>query len=125
MYRLRMFYQAIYQLSALRIPPYFIKPNHSTCHHYPLHFINPQASTNFYKYSFFPKTIREWNNMNGTIPIPSRVIPKTFFIYGKYSPYTRSCGLVNGLRAIFASAAFVSCCLSSTILKVTVYYLYL
>ena len=72
MYRLRMFYQAIYQLSALRIPPYFIKSNRFTCCHHPLHFINPQASTNSYKYSFFPRTIREWNNLsNDTIELPN------------------------------------------------------
>ena len=52
-FRLPMFYQAMYQLSALRIPPYFIRTNHFTCHHHPLHFVAPQASTNSYKYSFF------------------------------------------------------------------------
>ena len=36
-FRLWMFYQAIYQLSALRIPPYFIRTNRFTHHHHLLH----------------------------------------------------------------------------------------
>ena len=37
--------QAIYQLSALRIPPHFIETNCFRCHHHPIHYIaNPQAT---------------------------------------------------------------------------------
>ena len=62
MYRLRMFYQAIYQLSALRIPPYFIKTNRFTCHHHPLYLlIHRQAPIPINRASFLELF------MNGTI----------------------------------------------------------
>ena len=60
MSRLGVFYQSIHQLIALRIPP------QSQSHH-PLHFITPQTNTDNYKYSFFPRTICEWNNLPTSI----------------------------------------------------------
>ena len=36
---------------------------YATCHQHPLHFLTPSVRTNFYKYSFFPKTIQDWNNL--------------------------------------------------------------
>ena len=61
--RLRIFHKTIYQHLALQIPEYYITTNYPTRHHHPLHFITPQVNTNSYKYSFFPRTIREWNGL--------------------------------------------------------------
>ena len=67
-----VFYQSIHQLIALRIPPHFNRTNHFTRHHHPLHFITPQTNTDNYKYSFFPKTICEWNNLpTSVIELPT------------------------------------------------------
>ena len=68
-FRLRIFYQAIYKLTALRIPPHFNRTNR---HRHLLHFIIPLANTDNYKYSFFPRTICEWNNLpTNIIELPS------------------------------------------------------
>ena len=60
--RLKTFY-TIYNNSALKIPYYFVTTTYATCHQHPLHFVTPSVRTNFYKHSFFPKTIRDWNNL--------------------------------------------------------------
>ena len=61
--RLKTFYNAIYNNSALKIPHYFMTTTYATRHQHPLHFVTPSVRTIFYKYSFFPKTIRDWNNL--------------------------------------------------------------
>ena len=63
--RLKTFYNAIYNTSALKnkIPHYFVITAYATRHQHPLHFITPSVRTNFYKYSYFPKTVRDWNNL--------------------------------------------------------------
>ena len=67
MSRLGVFYQSIHQLIALRIPPHFNRTNRFTHHHHPLHFITSQTNTDNYKYSFFPRTICEGNNLPTSI----------------------------------------------------------
>ena len=51
--RLKTFYNAIYNNSALKIPDYFMTTNYPTRLQHPLHFITPTVRTNYYKYSFF------------------------------------------------------------------------
>ena len=45
---------------------------YATRHQYSLHFATPSVRTNYYKYSFFLRTIRDWNNLPiETIESPS------------------------------------------------------
>ena len=62
--RLLLLHKALHNYTALHIPPYY-KPSHTNTranHRYS--FINPSARTNFYKYSFFPNTIKHWNSLS-------------------------------------------------------------
>ena len=61
--RLQMFYKIIYHHLALEVPPYFISTQRPTRYQHTLHYIIPFANTDSYKHSFFPHTIRDWNNL--------------------------------------------------------------
>ena len=61
--RLKLFYNIVHQASVLRIPDYFLNTTYPTRHHHPLHFENPIARSNNYKFSFYPTSIRDWNNL--------------------------------------------------------------
>ena len=58
--RLKTFYNVIYNTLALKMPHYFVITTYATCHQ---HFITPSVRTNFYKYSYFPRTVCDWNNL--------------------------------------------------------------
>ena len=58
-----MFYKSIYHLTAVQLPPYFLRTQQSTRQYHPLHFIVPSTNCDYYKYSFFPRAIRDWNNL--------------------------------------------------------------
>ena len=45
--RLKTFYNAIYNTSALKIPHYFVITTYATRHQHPLHFVTPSVRTNF------------------------------------------------------------------------------
>ena len=62
--RLLLLYKALHNYTALHIPPYY-KPSHTnTRANHQYSFIHPSARTNFYKYSFFPNTIKHWNSLS-------------------------------------------------------------
>ena len=63
--RLTAFYKIIHHLSMPSLPHYFIQINRPTRHQHSLQYnlINPSVRTNIYKYSFYPRTINEWNNL--------------------------------------------------------------
>ena len=63
--RLSLFYKSLHNLIVLEIPPYYIPNNHLSRLriHHQLSYIHPYARTNIYKYSFFPRTISEWNSL--------------------------------------------------------------
>ena len=65
--RLQTLYKGINNLSGLSIPHYFLSTQRSTRHHHFHHFIQPSTHTNYYQNSFFPKTIKDWNNLPVTI----------------------------------------------------------
>ena len=65
--RLQILYKGINNLSGLSIPYYFLSTQRSTRHHHLHHFIQPSTRTNYYQNSFFPKTIKDWNNLPVTI----------------------------------------------------------
>jgi len=61
--RLHMLYKSICHLTAVQLPPYFLRSQWFTRQCHPLHFIIPSTNCDYYKYSFFPRTIRDWNNL--------------------------------------------------------------
>lgn len=61
--RLKLFYNIVNSSSALSIPNHFMNTTYPTRHHHPLHFEIPFARTDHYKFSYYPKSIRDWNNL--------------------------------------------------------------
>ena len=53
----------IYSSSVLKIPGYFSNTTYPTRHRHPLHFEIPFIRTNHYKFSYYPRSIRDWNNL--------------------------------------------------------------
>ena len=62
-FRLNLFYQTIYNLTGLSLPEYYHPTSRHTRHHHPLHLITPPSNTIAYMSSFFPSTIRDWNQL--------------------------------------------------------------
>ena len=60
--RLVVFYKIQYFLIAVPIPPIVIRPDNPRPG-YPHHFRIPYCSTEAYKQSFFPRTIKNWNDL--------------------------------------------------------------
>ena len=46
---------------AVVIPNYFRQKKRQTRNYHPLKFVNAGCRTNIYKYSFFPRSVKEWN----------------------------------------------------------------
>ena len=61
--RLTFFYKIIHRTVPLTLPSYFIPTQYSTRQHHRKHLIIPSNSTAAYQQSFYPRTIREWNNL--------------------------------------------------------------
>ena len=61
--KIQMFYKIIYHHLALEVPRYFISTQQPTRYQHILHYIIPFANSDSYKYSFFPQTIQDWNNL--------------------------------------------------------------
>ena len=62
--RLWMFYKAVHHLTALSIPQCFLPTNFPTRNHHQYHYIIPSARTSSYQNSFYPRTIKEWNQLS-------------------------------------------------------------
>lgn len=63
--RLCLFHKALHKKIAINIPDYVEQQGRTTRQYHRSKFRNLQTSTNTYKYSFFPRTIKDWN----TLPI--------------------------------------------------------
>ena len=61
--RLTFFYKIIHGTVPLTLPSYFIPTQYPKRRHHGKHFIIPSNSTAAYQQSFYPRTIREWNNL--------------------------------------------------------------
>ena len=61
--RLIMFYKIGYGLVATPLSSYIQRHVRMTRTIHPMHFIQIQTTVNFYKYSFFPLTVEQWNNL--------------------------------------------------------------
>ena len=75
---LTLFYQIINKTLPISIPIYYQRTHSYTRRYHQNHFILPQATLNTYKYSFYPRTIKGWNNLPINV-IESRDINE--FIY--------------------------------------------
>ena len=60
-----LFHKALHKKIAINIPDYVEQQGRTTRQYHRSKFRNLQTSTNTYKYSFFPRTIKDWN----TLPI--------------------------------------------------------
>ena len=61
--RLQIFYKAVHNLMTLSIPQHFLSTTCPTRNHHQYHYIIPSAQTSFYQNSFYPKAIKEWNQI--------------------------------------------------------------
>ena len=61
--RLTLFYQIINNILPISIPFYYQRTHSYTRQYHQNHFILPQATLNTYKYSLYPRTMKEWNNL--------------------------------------------------------------
>lgn len=61
--RLAMFYKITYGLVAVSVPTYFERPIRLSRHMHPLCYRQVHASTDYYRYSFFPMTVVLWNRL--------------------------------------------------------------
>ena len=61
--RLSLFYSIVNNLLPINIPSHYQRTQFRTRIHHPTHFILPQATLNSFKYSFYPRTIGDWNNL--------------------------------------------------------------
>ena len=60
---LTLFYKIINNFLPISVPSYYHHTQFPTRQHHRDHFILPQATLNTYKYSFYPRTIKDWNNL--------------------------------------------------------------
>ena len=70
-FRLHLFYQTMYNLIGLSLPEYYLPTSRHTRQHHPLHLIIPSSNTTAYMTSFFPNTLKDWNQL------PSSTIENT------------------------------------------------
>ena len=61
--RLTLFYQIINNILPISIPSCYQRTHSYTRQYHQNHFILSQATLNMYKYSFYPRTMKEWNNL--------------------------------------------------------------
>ena len=66
-HRLNMFYLAVNNSIALPIPNYFLPKQHFTRSFSSDSFIQANCNQDYYFYSFFPRTIRDWNSLTSGI----------------------------------------------------------
>ena len=69
--RLILFYKIEYNLVAVPLPQYINQPVRTTRHMHPLHFVQIPATASYYKCSFFPLAIVQWNRLPNHIPVLS------------------------------------------------------
>ena len=62
-----MYYYTKHLMITVTLPaqPYYTLSHSNTRANHQFSFIHPSARTNVYKYSFYPKTIKHWNNLLG------------------------------------------------------------
>ena len=67
-----MLYKLIHGLVAIPLPPYFRQPLRMSRHSHPLALTQIHTSCNYYKYSFFPPSVVQWNRLPaGVVVLPT------------------------------------------------------
>ena len=63
--RLHMFYAAVHNTTVLSIPQRFLPTSYPTRNNHQYHYtdIIPSAQTNTYQTSFYPRAIKDWNQL--------------------------------------------------------------
>ena len=61
--RLCMLYKIVHGIIAIPLPPYFQQPTRMTRPSHPLTLRQIHTPANFYKYSFFPLAVVQWNRL--------------------------------------------------------------
>ena len=67
--RLCLFYKIIYGLVAIDMPPYVVHPSRILRNSHPLGFRQIQTTVDYYKYSFYPLAIVQWNRLPSHIAL--------------------------------------------------------
>ena len=88
-HRLQIFYKSVYNNIVLPIPPYYQLSIRETRNYSTNSFIQPSVHHDYYKYSFFPRTIRDWNCL----------LPETRSL--NYSAFCRSKFILNYMFYLF------------------------
>jgi len=65
--RLTLFYKIINNTLPIFIPSHYQRTQYYTRRYHPNHFILPQATLNIYKFSFYPRTVKDWNELTTNI----------------------------------------------------------
>ena len=71
-----LFHKIHYHLVSIPFPPAITPAAYIGRHDHNLKYVIPKATTDVYKFSFFPPTIRTWNHLPG--PVVEINIPSTF-----------------------------------------------
>ena len=66
---LSILYKALYDHIALQVSPCYTLSHSNTRANHQFSFFRSIARTNIYKYSFYPKTIKHWNNLSSDIAL--------------------------------------------------------
>ena len=65
--RLVMFYKIVYQLVAVDMPPCYYHPTRTSARHHSLHYYQISTTKDYYKFSFFPRTVVLWNSLPNSV----------------------------------------------------------
>ena len=88
--RLILFHKIIYHEVATEIPPYYLVKNRKTRHSHSANIMQPQCNTADYENSFYPRTIRNWNQLPEHIVIDSNIDTYKEHLWSHFHPGTRA-----------------------------------
>ena len=67
--RLIILYKIIHGIVAIPLPSYFQQPLRMTRHSHPLALTQMHTSNDYYKYSFFPLSVVQWNRLPADVVV--------------------------------------------------------
>ena len=65
--RVVLLYKITYQLVAIQMPPHFLKTTRTSLRNHSLHYHPIYTNRDYYKFSFFPRTVVFWNHLPNSI----------------------------------------------------------
>ena len=84
--RLSLFYSIVNKLLSINIPSHYQRTQFHTRNHHPTHFTLPQATLGSFKYSFYPRTIKDWSNLPVDV-IESRNLEEFTYLLNQLATY--------------------------------------